>query len=112
VVTACSASRFAPSRLLRGDRFGRRTSRGSLCREQVRRYFARLEEQSAGLAVCGLCLYVCPTEDVIRQRKDELFCRLHVRDHPNVLTLSVHWLPTLNLLNSLASLASTLDACR
>jgi epoxyqueuosine reductase QueG len=24
------------------------------------RYFARLEEQSAGLAVCGLCLYVCP----------------------------------------------------
>jgi epoxyqueuosine reductase len=24
------------------------------------RYFARLREQNAGLAVCGLCLYVCP----------------------------------------------------
>jgi epoxyqueuosine reductase len=24
------------------------------------RYFARLGEQNAGLAVCGLCLYVCP----------------------------------------------------
>jgi len=24
------------------------------------RYFAKLKEQNAGLAVCGLCLYVCP----------------------------------------------------
>jgi epoxyqueuosine reductase len=24
------------------------------------RYFAKLREQNAGLAVCGLCLYVCP----------------------------------------------------